>query len=211
MIIIGVDEAGYGAIAGPLVVAAVAYHDEAEMPHIEAWKRIYVQDSKKLKPEYLEALAVKIKQTAMIYEVITVPGMQVDALGGANEAKLYNLALVIKRVVERLRTIYYDVPYKRRIIVDGHATLSVPFEYEQIPKADGTVWQVGAASILAKVTQLNEMAELHEKYPRYAFKQNKGYPTADHIERLQKYGPCKQHRRSTRSLAPWRKKPKGRE
>jgi ribonuclease HII len=208
---IGIDEAGYGAIAGPLVIAAVAYDQGAEIPFIEAWKRIYVQDSKKLKTEHLEALAEKVKETAIIYETLELTAQGIDYSGGPHESKLKGIALIAKRLVERLHISDLDVERCARVVIDGHIQLDLPFPYEALPGADCSVWQVSAASVLAKSIQLEHIRVLHEGYTKYAFKKNKGYPTRDHVERLEKYGPCKHHRRSTRTLAPWRKKPKGRE
>lgn len=212
MLIIGIDEAGYGSIAGPLVVAAVAYEKHDEPPSITTsrGRKILVQDSKKIKAENMGALATAVEKTAYTHGVHVIPAVEVDALGGPYSAKLMGLTLIAHRIVERLHILQGSVR-KATVIVDGHVDLQLPFPYDAIPKADETIWQVSAASILAKHTQLLQMLMAHSSYSRYDFKTNKGYPTKDHIERLNKYGPCRIHRRSTRSLEPWRKKPKGRE
>jgi ribonuclease HII len=134
----------------------------------------------------------------------------VDREGGVHAVKMKYLALTAKRLVERLH-VFNGSDREARVIFDGLVDFELPFPFDQIPQADATVWQVGAASVLAKATQLQEMDVMHSKYPRYMFYKNHGYPTQDHLERLKKYGPCKFHRRSTRALDPWRKKPKGRE
>lgn len=212
MLIIGVDEAGYGAIAGPLIVAAVTYEKDAEQPFIEngRGRPILVRDSKKTRAEHLPKLAAKVKETAQAWEVHVMSATQIDVLGGPYNAKLAGIALVAHRMVERLH-IFQGKDREAVVILDGYVDVTLPFPFEAIPKADETIWQVGAASILAKREQLGFMEIEHGRFPRYAFGTNKGYPTPDHLERLQQYGPCKIHRRSTRALDPWRKKPLGRE
>jgi ribonuclease HII len=211
VLIIGIDEAGYGAIAGPLVVAAVAYEKDQDQPSREVdGKTLWVQDSKKVRPEFFPQLDECVRESARVFEVHTFSSADIDRMGGPFEAKVAGLTLVARRMVERLHVSNSETR-EATIIVDGHITLDLPLPYQAIPKADQIIWQVGAASILAKYQQLLAMAEAHDRYSRYAFKHNKGYPTEDHLERLERHGPCKLHRRSTRSLAPWRKKPKGRE
>lgn len=211
MLIIGIDEAGYGAIAGPLVIAAVAYDKEEDAPSCDVdGKTLWVQDSKKVRSEFFPALDACVRDSARAYEIHESTAQDIDRIGGPYEAKIQGLALVARRIMERL---HVSVVTDREavIIIDGHVDLDLPLPYQAIPKADQLIWQVGAASILAKHQQLLAMEAAHQCYARYAFRHNKGYPTPDHLERLQKYGPCRLHRRSTRALAAWRKGPKGRE
>ena len=212
MLIIGLDEAGYGAIAGPLVVAAVAYSKDAPQPSLTngRGRPILVQDSKKTKAEYLPDLAGLVRETAEAWTTHILSPLVIDGMGGPYEAKLQGLQLVAHRMVEQLH-VFRGEDREAMVIIDGEIDLKLPFPFEAMPKADELVWQVGAASILAKREQLMFMENEHARYPRYAFKENKGYPTPDHLARLKKYGPCRIHRRSTRALAPWNKKPKGRE
>lgn len=211
MLIIGIDEAGYGAIAGPLVVAATAYEKDQDQPFKTVGKQtLWVQDSKKVRPEFFPQLDACVRDSAHVFEVHTFSAAEIDRMGGPFEAKIAGLTLVARRVVERLHVSNSETR-EATIIVDGHIKLDLPLPYQAIPKADQLIWQVGAASILAKYQQLLAMQDAHSRYSRYAFKHNKGYPTEDHLERLEKHGPCRLHRRSTRPLAPWCKKPKGRE
>lgn len=211
MLIIGIDEAGYGAIAGPLVVAATAYEKDEDQPFRTVGRQtLWVQDSKKVRAEFFPHLDACVRDSAQAYEIHEFTPQEVDRVGGPYEAKVKGLALVARRMVERLHVSNSETR-EASIIVDGHIELDLPLPYQAIPKADQLIWQVGAASILAKYRQLLAMEEAHENYSRYAFKHNKGYPTPDHLERLKKYGPCRHHRRSTRALTPWCKKPKGRE
>jgi ribonuclease HII len=211
VLIIGLDEAGYGAIAGPLVVAATAYEKDESQPFRTVGQHtLWVQDSKKVRPEFFPELDTCVRESAHMFEVHVFSSAEIDHMGGPYDAKMAGLTLVARRMVERLH-ISVTNDREATIIVDGHIELDLPVPYQAIPKADQIIWQVGAASILAKYQQLLAMEEAHGSYPRYAFKSNKGYPTPDHLERLKKHGPCRVHRRSTKALAPWRKKPKGRE
>jgi ribonuclease HII len=211
VLIIGIDEAGYGAIAGPLVVAAVAYDKDEDQPFRTVGRQtLWVQDSKKVRPEFFPHLDECVRDSAQAFEIHEFTSQEIDRIGGPYEAKVTGLTLVARRIAERLH-VSTSTSREAAIIVDGHIELDLPLPYQAIPKADQIIWQVGAASILAKHRQLLAMDEAHKNYARYAFKHNKGYPTPDHLERLEKYGPCRLHRRSTRALEPWRKKPKGRE
>ena len=211
MLIIGIDEAGYGAIAGPLVVAAVAFPKDMEQPSVEInGRRVLVQDSKKSHADYLPDLAGRVRYVAEAWETHAMMPIEIDSHGGPYEAKLQGLQLVARRMVERLH-VFKGEDREAQVIIDGHVDLDLPFPFEAMPKADELIWQVGAASILAKREQLMVMDNEHARYTRYAFKYNHGYPTPDHLKRLKQYGPCRVHRRSTKALAPLRKKPKGRE
>lgn len=210
MFTVGIDEAGYGTIAGPMIVAAVVY-PEMDPPHIENNGRVMrIQDSKNVKADCLMPLSDHIKDTAHSYMTHVIPPFTIDKVGGPYEAKMIALRLVALRIVEQLH-VFGSEEREARVIIDGHVELDLPFPYEGIPKADSTIWQVSAASILAKREQVMLMEMEHARFPRYMFKNNKGYSTADHLARLIKHGPCRIHRRSTRSLEPWRKKPVGRE
>jgi ribonuclease HII len=192
------------------VVAAAAFETGTNAPCIKVGNKIIeVGDSKKIRHDRLAPLKEQVLSQAHAVEVIEVTAADVDKVG-VHEAKMTNLALAAKRLVERLH-IFNGSDREAGVIFDGLVDFELPFPFDQIPGADASYWQVGAASVLAKATQLEMMNVLHERYPRYMFYKNHGYPTQDHLERLKKYGPCKFHRRSTRALDPWRKKPKGRE
>jgi ribonuclease HII len=195
--IVGVDEAGYGCIAGPLVAAAVAFIEEQPRPSIPGRRGrvIPVRDSKRLSAALLEPMAEAVTQSCVGFEVRRVTPASIDELG-AEKAKLEALALVARRLLERLR-FRYATADGYRVVVDGHTYLGpCGFEYEALPRADATVWQVSAASVLAKQLQLQSMKEMHEEFPQYGWAENHGYPTEAHLVALRRHGVTPYHRRS---------------
>jgi ribonuclease HII len=204
-LIVGVDECGYGSIAGSLVVAAVAFSSTVTCPSI-AWasrgrlKQIYVQDSKKIPREFLAPLAREIEKQSVARTVLVRPAEVIDRLG-IWEARREAMVLAIQRVVERCALINPANTEELRIIVDGDLDLgNCSFPYEAIAHADRDFFQVGAASILAKEIQLQIMQELHKLHPQYDFYHNAGYPTPMHIAMLKKHGITKYHRKSYKTV-----------
>ena len=195
--IIGVDEAGYGCIAGPLVAAAVAFSEDQVRPTVTTPKGrlVPVKDSKKLPDEILKPMAQRVAGDCYGYEIQRVAPALIDEQG-PERAKFQALQMVTKRLLERLRFLHSDtVAY--RVVVDGHAYFGpCGFEYEAVPRADATVWQVSAASVLAKGAQLEAIQRLHEEFPQYQWRENHGYPTEAHLAALRRYGVTVHHRRS---------------
>ena len=188
-VIIGADEAGYGSIAGPMVMVAVA-----------AWDDVHddkVRDSKKVKKETeLAGLRTHVLANCIDYEVCALNNAYIDRNGGTYKVQREGLKLVLSRLVEK---IHLDAR-EAEIVVDGNIHLDLPFAYRGVPHADNIYWPVAAASILAKHRQLEEMNQLHEKYPKYDFIHNRGYNTADHVVRLKKHGPSPVHRRTNKTI-----------
>ncbi len=176
MIICGIDEAGRGPLAGPLVVAGVIME-----------KRVYkLNDSKALSQKRREELFKKIKK-ACKYEIVIIDNETIDRDG---------LSLCIKKALKKIiSSLEAD-----RYIFDGNSKFGVK-EVEPIVKADTKIKEVMAASILAKVTRDRIMCELSKDYPIYNFCKHKGYPTKEHIELIKKYGYCKIHRKSFKPKA----------
>jgi ribonuclease HII len=196
-VIIGADECGYGSWAGPLVAAAVAYPATRTTPPAAAVRnrRIEVCDSKKLKPEAIHALAEAARMTCLCFERHTYTAQEVD-FWGVNVAKLRLLRMVVARLLERLNHVH-QVEGGVRVVVDGDTNLyPCDFIYDAVPHADATVWQVSAASIIAKQQQLQEMQTLHARHPVYGWDLNAGYGTKNHREALKKFGVSPYHRRS---------------
>jgi len=195
--IIGVDEAGYGCIAGPLVAAAVAFSEGQARPTVTTPKGrlVPVKDSKKLPDELLTPMAQMVAGVCCGYEIQRVPAPTIDERG-PESAKFQALQMVTKRLLERLRFLHSNtVAYK--VIVDGHVRFGeCGFEYDAIPRADITVWQVSAASVLAKNAQLEAVQRLHAEFPQYGWGKNHCYPTEEHLTALRRYGVTVHHRRS---------------
>lgn len=196
-IIVGVDECGYGSWAGPLVAAAVAYPaTRTDRPAVAVRnRRIELCDSKRLKAEAIQALAEVVAAGCLCFERRTYTSSEVD-FWGVEVAKLRLLRMVTARLLERLRHLH-QVEGGIRIVVDGDTDLQpCDFIYEAIPQADNLVWQVSAASVIAKAHQLQAMAYLDAELPQYGFAQHAGYGTKQHREALQRYGVSAHHRRS---------------
>jgi len=175
--IAGLDEAGRGALSGPIVAAACILNHN---------KRLYkIRDSKLLGPNKRETLAKKIKQEAKAHSFGIVENSEIEKFG-LHKAGL----LALKRAVEKLK-IKPDF-----ILVDYYKVPDIPISQKSIIKGDSVCASIAAASILAKVFRDNLMSRLAKRYPGYFFEENKGYGTKKHLEALKKLGPCKIHRRN---------------
>jgi ribonuclease HII len=173
----GVDEAGRGPLAGPVVVAAVILPANYDLASLD--------DSKRLSAVKRERLAPQIEAQAVAYAVEFV---EVDEIDHVNilQATLNGM----RRAVENLD------PGPGRALIDGNRAPELSCEVETIIGGDGLVASISAASVLAKVYRDRLMMSMHELYPEYGFDRHKGYPTALHLERLKQLGPCDIHRKS---------------
>ena len=177
MLVAGVDEAGRGPLAGPVVVAAVILDPEKPVAGLD--------DSKKLSAERREALAPLIRARALAWAIAEVPPEDIDRLN-ILQATLLGMRLSVERL---------ELP-PSLALVDGNRTPELPCEARAIVGGDGLEPAISAASILAKTTRDRIMDDLHRLFPRYGFDRNKGYPTPDHLRTLEVHGPCAAHRRS---------------
>lgn len=182
MLIAGVDEVGYGALVGDLVVAAVI------LPAKHGIKGI--KDSKQLTPLQREELFVQICAKAIAWSIASASHAEIDQINILNANML-----AMQRAVAAL-SVQPD-----KVLVDGNKTPVLPCLVEAIVQGDATIEQIAAASIIAKVTRDKQMVELDKLHPEYGFASHKGYSTKAHMEALQKYGPLKQHRRSYSPVA----------
>jgi ribonuclease HII len=183
--IAGVDEAGVGPLAGPVVAAAVILEPADVKRGRASWWR-GVRDSKMLSHKARERYMELILQHAASFGIGSASVSEIDEIN-ILQARL----LAMKRAVENLKT----VPH--RVLVDGNIEIpDATFSQECIVRGDAKVLSIACASILAKVTRDNILMKLHEQFPEYGFAQHKGYPTALHRQRLKQYGPCSEHRKS---------------
>jgi len=193
-LVAGVDEAGRGPLAGPVVAGAVIL--DPDLSESESWLAL-VDDSKRLSPARREKALAWIQQRALAVGVAQVDAEEIDRLGigSANvEAMLRAVAnlpvqpdhLLLDFV--QLRKIPPNPPLKRG---DGGIC---PFDL--VVRGDSSSYSIAAASIVAKVTRDRLMQEADALYPGYHFARHKGYPTAQHLARLRALGPCPIHRRS---------------
>jgi len=175
--IAGVDEAGCGPLAGPVVAAVVIFPKDYYDPDIK--------DSKKLSALKREALYEEIIQHALAYAVGIVHHDEIDHINIRQAT--------FKAMRKALGSLGFKPDY---ILFDGYELPERLFPQEAIINGDSHSFTIAGASIVAKVTRDRLMLEYHLKYPRYGFDRNKGYGTAFHQEMLKKYGPCPLHRRS---------------
>ena len=178
----GVDEAGRGPLAGPVVAAAVILD---ELNPIEG-----LADSKKLTARTREKLYDEIHAKALCCSIALATAEEIDCLN-----ILQATLLAMKRAVEGLRL----TPHK--VLVDGNRLPTLVILAEAIVRGDALVPAISAASILAKVYRDRWCAEYHLEYPQYGFAGHKGYGTAEHLAALQEHGACPQHRRSFAPVA----------
>ena len=182
--IAGVDEAGRGPCAGPLVIVAVILKDPF------APELAQVRDSKEISESKREELFEVIMKIAMSVSVIRVSVEEIDARG-VHAANLDGM----RRAVAGLSI---EPAY---VLTDGYAIEGLAVSNVAVWKGDQVVTAISAASIIAKVTRDREMIELDKKYPQYGFAKHKGYITAAHTAALAEHGPCVEHRTSFSNIA----------
>jgi len=181
--IAGIDEAGRGPLAGPVVAAAVVFSESAKIGEMI---KMGVRDSKLLTSRKRDYLYEKIIEKCSDWAVSVVSQDTIDEIN-ILQASL----LAMRQAVESLR-VRPDF-----LIIDGKFTISdFPISQLAIPKADQRIFSVSAASVIAKVTRDRLLVEFDEKYPVYGFAKHKGYGTKSHIEAIHKHGPCEIHRKS---------------
>ncbi len=181
-LIAGVDEAGRGPLAGPVVAAAVILD---ELQPIRG-----LADSKKLTALRRERLYDEIRAKALCCSIAQASVEEIDALN-----ILQATMLAMKRAVEGLRL------KPNKVLIDGNRLPSISILAEAIVKGDALVPCISAASILAKVYRDRWCAEYHLEYPQYGFSRHKGYGTAAHLAALREHGACPQHRKSFAPVA----------
>lgn len=171
----GVDEAGRGPLAGPVVAAAVILDDLHPIAGLN--------DSKKLTAKRREKLFDEIKAKALCFSIAEASVQEIDEIN-----ILQATLLAMKRAVEGLRL----KPVK--VLVDGNRLPAIDIRAEAIVQGDALVPAISAASILAKVHRDRLCDQMHAQYPQYGFDQHKGYGTAVHLAALQAHGPAECHR-----------------
>ncbi|PKQ28814.1 MAG: ribonuclease HII [Candidatus Anoxymicrobium japonicum] len=181
-LIAGADEAGRGALAGPLAAAAVMFEPGVEVEG--------VNDSKALAPGRREELYLEILEAATSVSVIFTDSCLIDSWG-LQTANLKALADALAGIE----------PACDCGICDHYSPSGLPFPTYGIPHADSRFHSVAAASIVAKVERDRVMRSMHRRFPRYNFEHNKGYGSREHMEALVAHGPCEIHRLSFSGVA----------
>jgi ribonuclease HII len=176
-LVAGVDEAGRGPLAGPVVAAAVILDERQPVRGLA--------DSKVLSPAARDRLFDEIRARALCCCIAQASVDEIDELN-----IFHATMLAMRRAVEGLRL------KPNRVLVDGNRVPALAVSAEAIVKGDARVKAISAASILAKVHRDRLCLELHDAHPQYGFAGHKGYPTREHLEALRRHGPCAHHRRS---------------
>jgi ribonuclease HII len=176
-LVCGVDEAGRGPLAGPVVAAAVILDPARPIPGLN--------DSKKLSEKKREALAVLIRERAIAWAVAEASIEEIDRLN-----ILHASMLAMQRAVAALTV------RPESAMIDGNRCPKLDIPSEAVVKGDGKIASIAAASILAKTVRDAGMLVLHAQYPMYGFDRHMGYPTAAHCAALEAHGASPVHRRS---------------
>lgn len=175
--ICGIDEAGRGPLAGPVVAGAVILPKECEI--------LFLNDSKKLSEKKREALFVEIQEKAVAWSVGVVGPDVIDQIN------------ILQATYEAMRRAIAGLGVQPDLLLNDAVTIpGVAVEQIPIIKGDAKSVSIAAASILAKVTRDHMMVEYDALFPEYGFAKHKGYGTADHIRAIRESGPCPIHRRS---------------
>jgi len=182
-LIIGVDEAGRGPLAGPVVAAAVLLKNFSFDNQID--------DSKKLTPASRKDAFFEIKEKSF-YAIAAVDHKKIDQIN-ILQATILAMQQAISKLIEQ-----FDSEKLKRIfiLIDGNMRFKLDYPYQSIIGGDAKSLSIAAASILAKVSRDQIMIAYHEIYPAYGFMQHKGYPTQMHRDILKKIGPIEIHRKS---------------
>jgi len=176
-LIAGVDEAGRGPLAGPVLAAAVVLDPRAPIEGL--------RDSKQLSAGARERLALLIRERAFAW-----------SLGRADASDIDRINILQATLLAMARAVAGLPSYPRRVLVDGLHCPQLSCSVQAVVGGDRRYASISAASILAKVSRDAEMLELDCRYPEYGFRRHKGYPTREHREALREHGPCPFHRRS---------------
>jgi ribonuclease HII len=187
-LIAGVDEAGIGPLAGPVVAAAVMINPQVYVAQKKWWQQI--RDSKKLSEKKREDLFKFICDYASDFAIQSVAHETIDKIN-ILQASL----LAMKKSIDGLKK------FPDLILIDGRNIIKdLNVKQEAIIKGDDKILSIASASILAKAMRDNLMKQYHEEYPQYNFVKHKGYPTREHRMLIKKFGPCPIHRKNFGSV-----------
>lgn len=185
----GTDEAGRGCLAGPVTAAAVMLPDD--------FLNDILTDSKQLSEKKRELLKPIIEGQAVAFGICHVMMGEIDSMNILN-ASIIGMHRSIEEMID---TLSRKQKKPQHILVDGNRFKPYPeIDHTTVVKGDGKYLPIAAASILAKTARDHFMERIHEEYPMYNWKKNKGYPTKEHRQAIREYGVTKYHRRSFRLL-----------
>lgn len=179
----GIDEAGRGPLAGPVVAACVVLPRGFSLPGLD--------DSKKLTP----------RQRDILYDALT-GSVEVHWASAACDHLEIDGRNILGATHEAMRRAFYALSVRpQHVLIDGLPVPNFPCQQTALVGGDGLSLSIAAASVIAKVERDRIMCALDAEYPEYGFSRHKGYPTADHLAKLRLHGPCPVHRRSFSPVA----------
>lgn len=176
-LVAGVDEAGRGPLAGPVVTAAVILQNDTQ-------DLIGLDDSKQLSRKKRKELAISIKQNAIAYSIHFQSVEKIDELN------------IYEATKQSMTEAVLNLETKPNVVLVDAMKLPIDIETHSIIKGDAQSLAIAAASILAKTARDDYMDELHEQFPMYLFNKHAGYGTKQHIEMIEEYGPTQHHRKT---------------
>jgi len=180
-VIAGLDEAGRGPLAGPVVAAAVVLPETGKLKGVD--------DSKKLSADRREKLFLLLLEKAAAVGIGSVEAQEIDRLN------------ILQASLKAMKLAVENLPLRPDfLLIDGIHSLRLPLTQQAIPQGDRRCLSIAAASIVAKVTRDRLMTAYHDQYPQYNFAQHKGYGTKEHLRAIRKYGCCPLHRQSFRAI-----------
>ena len=182
--IAGVDEAGRGPLAGPVVAAAVIFSSSIDIAGLD--------DSKKLSAKKRDELFPKTQKSAIAYGVAVIDPKVIDEINILQAARL-----AMKGAVDQLQ------PVPDLLLIDGNQKIESTLDEWAIIKGDSKSLSIAAASVLAKVTRDQIMDDYHKLYPQYQFNRHKGYGTKLHRALIQEHGPCPIHRSTFKGVSEY--------
>jgi len=182
----GLDEAGRGPLAGPVVAVAVMVRPFDAIQSRQLFKNLKINDSKKL----------SAKQREHFYEILTNQENIQWGVGIVSEKIIDSINILQATKLAMQRALDQLNVEAGTILIDGNFGISTHLPQKSIIKGDEKVFSICAAGIIAKVTRDRIMEKAHVKYPQYGFSRHKGYGTALHLKKLEEFGPCKIHRKS---------------
>ncbi|MDD3127460.1 MAG: ribonuclease HII [Candidatus Izemoplasmatales bacterium] len=175
--IAGIDEAGRGPLAGPVVAAAVIFSRRHRIPIVNDSKKLSEKQRLEMRENILAAKEVR-------YSIIEIGPEEIDTLN------------ILRATHQAMKKAVLSLEVAEFALIDGLPVPDFPLPSEAIVKGDSKSASIAAASILAKTRRDEIMMEMDKLYPEYGFARHKGYGTEDHVEALKKYGPCPIHRKS---------------
>ena len=185
-IVAGIDEAGRGPLAGPVVSAAVILPDGADLPGID--------DSKKLTPSMRSRLYDRLYTVAIAIGIGVVDTSEIDRVN-ILQATLHSMAMAVANLQ----------PRPDHLLIDGIFTIASDLSQQAIKKGDSLSVSIAAASIVAKVTRDRIMTQVDTLFPEFGFRRHKGYPTLTHREAIMRHGCCPIHRRTFKGVREYLK------